>query len=58
MISKQVTDSAEPHMDGIGVAKEVVQVAENLLVRTSQKDPEDIRLPVGKVVKLEARLAR
>ena len=43
-------------MDGVGVAEEIVQVAEDLLVRPGEEDPEHVRLGVREGVQREARL--
>jgi hypothetical protein len=42
---------------GVGIAEEVVQVAQDLLVRSREEDAEDVGLALRDRVQLERRLA-
>ena len=44
-IGDLVTLLGEPHVDRVGIAEEVVQVAQNLLIGAGKEYPEDIGLP-------------
>ncbi len=43
----------EPDVDRVGVAEEVVQVAQDLLVGAGEEDPEDVGLPFVHRMQLE-----
>ena len=43
----------KPHMDRVGVAEEVVQVAQDLLVGAGEEDAEDVGLALVHRVELE-----
>ena len=43
-------------MHRVGVAEEVVQIAQDFLVRAGQEDAQDVRLPLAVGMELEARL--
>ena len=45
-------------MHGVRVAEQVVQVAEDLLIRAGQKDADDVRIAVGEGVQLQALVRR
>ena len=47
----------EPDVHRVGVAEEVVQVAQDLLIGAGKEDPEDVGLPFVHRMKLERGLA-
>ena len=45
---------AEPHVHGVGVTEQIVQIAENLLIRAGEEDAQDVRFAVRETVELQA----
>src|SRR5436190_10093480 len=49
--------AVEAHVHGIGIAEEIVQVAEDFLICSGEEHAEDVRLAVLEIVQLETRPA-
>ena len=48
-----VASVLQAHMDRVGIAEEIVQIAKNLLIRPGQEDPQDVRVILVPWVQLE-----